>query len=235
MLSRLLSFTKSSEAPRRVVITAICWVWRLPPDASLLLTSSHLSPISSHCLTFCTHMQERSLHVTKISQTTSFAAARNQTATYHLPRDADALHSRGGFPEKTGLEAHPRDPADSIATALSHNIEKPLDIQPKFIHGSFVLGLVLSFTLNASSLSVVFACFPWFLFHSDSQMSNTNCFRCDLHHLLPTAQIFFMAASCQSLVTIPPISPAMSAPAYVPSIAREFGLVSRVQLCSFNH
>lgn len=38
-------------------------------------------------------------------QTTSFAAARIQIAIHHPPRDADALRSCGGFPEKMGLES----------------------------------------------------------------------------------------------------------------------------------
>lgn len=79
----LLPFTKSSEVLQRVVITAICWVWRLPPNASLLLDSTHLSPISSHCLAVCadtyTHTEERLLRATSISQTGSFAAAITTT------------------------------------------------------------------------------------------------------------------------------------------------------------
>lgn len=43
------------EALQRGVITGVCWVWRLPPDASLLLNSAHPSPTSSRCPAVWTH------------------------------------------------------------------------------------------------------------------------------------------------------------------------------------
>lgn len=63
------------EALQRGVITGVCWVWRLPPDASLLLNSAHPSP-TSRCPAVCTHTGALLL-ATRISQPASFAAARN--------------------------------------------------------------------------------------------------------------------------------------------------------------
>lgn len=160
----LLPFTKSSEALPRVVITAICWVWRLPPDASLLLNSAHLYPISSHCSAVCT--QERSLPTTSILQTASFAAA-----IYNHPWDADVLRSRGGFAEKTGLEARPSVPADPIGELLQLlspvTMRNLLILIPKSSTAHLFLDQCCPLALMLH-LPLVFAFVPLFLFRSDS-------------------------------------------------------------------